>query len=138
MPRRPATPFAPPHKQRQAARNALLWVFEPLERDPGYLCKRMFGCHAAYLDDVLYLVAADREEPWSGLLVCTARDQHAALVQALPALRPHAVLGKWLYLPQDDSAFESVAAALADLALARDPRMGVASSPRSRGGTRGS
>jgi hypothetical protein len=92
----------------------------------------MFGCDAAYLDGLLYLVAADREDPWSGLLVCTSQERHEALLAEFPALRPHPVLGKWLYLPQTDEDFETIAARLAQLALARDSRMGVAPRPRSR------
>lgn len=125
-------PFAPPLKQRNVRLNSLLWILEPLERDAGYLRRKMFGCDAAYLDGLLYLVAADREDPWSGLLVCTSQERHEALLAEFPALRAHPVLGKWLYLPQTDEDFETVAARMAQLALARDPRMGVAPRPRSR------
>lgn len=125
-------PFAPPPKQRTGRLNSLLWILEPLERDAGYLRRKMFGCDAAYLDGLLYLVAADREDPWSGLLVCTSQERHEALLAEFPALRVHPVLGKWLYLPQTDEDFETTAALMARLALARDPRMGVAPRPRSR------
>ncbi|OVZ55555.1 hypothetical protein CDO44_25535 [Pigmentiphaga sp. NML080357] len=131
------TPFAPPRKQIAAASNSLLWIFEPLERDAGYSSKRMFGCIAAYLDDLLCLVVADRGDPWNGLLVCTSKDRHAMLVEESPALRPHPVLGKWLYVPQDDGDFETVAARMAELALRRDPRLGVAPQPRARRGVPG-
>lgn len=130
MPQDRPLPFAPPRRQAAAPRNSLLWIFEPLERDAGYSSKRMFGCLAAYLDDLLCLVAADRGDPWNGLLVCTSRDRHAALMADEPALRPHAVLGKWLYLPQDHPEFETVAARLARRTLERDPRLGVAPRPR--------
>ncbi|MFY3549273.1 hypothetical protein [Achromobacter insolitus] len=125
-------PFAPPPKQRAVRLNSLLWILEPLERDSAYLRRKMFGCDAAYLDGLLYLVAADREDPWSGLLICTSRERQAALMGEFPALQPHPVLGKWLYLPQTDEDFETIATRMAQLAPARDPRMGVAPSPRSR------
>ncbi|MGS1108246.1 hypothetical protein ACVCNH_18475 [Achromobacter anxifer] len=125
-------PFAPPRKQQTARLNSLLWILEPLEQDAGYLRRKMFGCDAAYLDGLLYLVAADREDPWSGLLVCTSQERQQALLAEFPALRQHPVLGKWLYLPQTDDDFETIAAHMAQLALARDPRMGVAPRPRSR------
>ena len=128
--RHPPDPFAPPRKQRPARPNSLLWVLETLERDAGYARRKMFGCDAAYLDDVLYLVVADRGDPWSGVLVCTSRERHAALAADLPGLLPHPVLGKWLYLPQTDEDFEAISAKLATLALARDARMGVASRPK--------
>ncbi|WGS53026.1 hypothetical protein LFL96_33180 [Paraburkholderia sp. D15] len=112
--------------------NSLLWIFDAFERDPTYLRKRMFGSDAAYLDGLLCLIAADRGKPWSGLLVCTSHDRHAALIDTLPALRPHPVLGKWLYVPQDDAEFETTAAELTALVLARDPRIGVEPKPRKR------
>ncbi|WP_233881913.1 hypothetical protein [Paraburkholderia flagellata] len=111
-------------------RNSLLWIFDAFEREPGYVRKPMFGCDAAYLDGLLCLVAADRDAPFNGVLVCTSREHHAALVEAMPALRTHPVLGKWLYVPQADAAFEDTAAQLSALVLARDPRIGVEPKPR--------
>lgn len=131
MPRAPS-PFAPPKKQAAARQNSLAWVLEPLERDPNYMHRRMFGSDAAYLDGLLYLIASDREDPWNGVLVATSQDRHAALQEEMPNLLQHPVLGKWLYLPQEDEAFEAVAAQLAQLALARDPRLGVAPRPKAR------
>ncbi|MCH1990850.1 hypothetical protein [Achromobacter xylosoxidans] len=124
--------FSPPSRQRAARANSLLWILDPLERDPGYLRRKMFGCDAAYLDGALYLVVADRDVPWNGVMVCTSRDRHAALLADMPSLLPHPELGKWLYLPQTDEAFETLAARLVALALARDPRLGVAPKPRAR------
>jgi hypothetical protein len=117
-----------------AIRNSLVWIFEAFERDPTYLRKRMFGCDAAYIDGLLCLVAADRDEPWNGLLVCTSQERHAALIGDMPALRQHPVLGKWLYVPQDDPAFEDVAQRMTALVLARDERVGVEPKPRRRSG----
>ncbi|MDR5856479.1 hypothetical protein P9239_22620 [Caballeronia sp. LZ062] len=111
-------------------RNSLVWIFEAFERDATYIRKRMFGCDAAYIDGMLCLVAADREKPWNGLLVCTSQERHAALVDAFPALTPHPVLGKWLYVTQEHPDFETVAEQLTTLVLARDPRIGVAPKPR--------
>jgi hypothetical protein len=111
-------------------RNSLVWIFDAFERDATYLRKRMFGSDAAYIDGQLCLVAADRAKPWNGLLVCTSQERHAALIDDMPALRPHPVLRKWLYVPQDDPAFESIADHLTKLVLARDPRVGVEPRPR--------
>jgi hypothetical protein len=123
-------------------RNSLLWIFDAFEREPGYLRKPMFGCDAAYLDGLLCLIAADRKKPFNGLLVCTSQDRHAALIEDMPALRTHPVIGKWLYVEQADPAFEATAQRLTALVLARDPRVGVepqARKPRSttkgRGGS---
>ncbi|SIT29820.1 hypothetical protein [Achromobacter sp. MFA1 R4] len=125
-------PFAPPSKQRAARLNSLAWILEPLERDAGYMHRKMFGADAAYLDGLLYLIVADRDDPWNGVMVCTSQERHAALMADMPSLVPHPVLGKWLYLPQTDDAFEATAAALAGLAVARDPRLGVAPKPKAR------
>lgn len=118
--------------KRHHAQNTLLWIFDALTRDPGYMQRQMFGCQAAWLDERLYLVVADKGDPWNGLLVCTAKEQHAALMHEMPALRPHAVLGKWLYVPQNHPDFEALAERLTALALARDPRLGVEPKPRRR------
>jgi len=111
-------------------RNSLVWIFEAFERDSTYIAKRMFGCDAAYIDGLLCLVAADRDEPWNGLLVCTSQERHVALIDEMPALLPHPVLGKWLYVSQDDPAFETIAERITALVLARDPRVGVEPKPR--------
>lgn len=131
MPSRPSL-FAPPKKQRAPRQNTLLWVFDPLERDRGYLRKKMFGCDAAYLDDLMCLAVVDKDAPWDGLLVCTSHEHHAALMAQAPSLRQHPVLGKWLYLPQTDETFEAVAERMVQLALDRDPRIGIAPKPRAR------
>ncbi|MBN3804928.1 hypothetical protein GXB81_17990 [Paraburkholderia sp. Ac-20336] len=112
--------------------NSLLWIFDAFERNPTYVRRRMFGCDAAYIDGLLCLIAADRDKPWNGLLVCTSHERHAALIADIPALRPHPVLGKWLYVPQDDSAFEGTVEKMRALVLARDPRVGVEPKPRKR------
>ena len=51
----------------------------------------------------------------------------------MPALRPHPVLGKWLYVTQEDPEFEATAQHLTGLVLARDPRVGVEPKPRKSG-----
>ncbi|MEQ5840333.1 hypothetical protein N0A02_12935 [Paraburkholderia acidicola] len=113
-------------------RNSLLWIFDAFEREPTYLHKRMFGSDAAYIDGLLCLIAADRAAPWNGLLVCTSQERHAALIDEMPALRPHPVLGKWLYVPEADQAFEETVEQMTALVLARDPRVGVEPKPRRR------
>lgn len=111
-------------------RNSLEWIFEAFEREPTFLQKRMFGCDAAYIDGMLCLVAADRGESWSGLLVCTSQPQHESLIADIPPLRKHPVLGKWLYVPEEDPEFETAVSKLTSLVLARDGRIGVEPKPR--------
>ncbi len=109
-------------------KNALQWLFEPLEEDPRFVQRKFFHLDAAYLDGLLYVAVRDGREPWSGLLICTSREHHAALVGEFPQLTAHSVLGKWLYISQSHPNFESVAMEIIALALRRDRRLGVASS----------
>lgn len=115
-----------------SVRNSLLWIFDAFERDETFIHKRMFGSDAAYVGGLLCMIAADRESPWDGLLVCTSQDHHASLMEDMPALRPHPVLGKWLYVPQSDPSFEAVAHAMTARVLAGDARIGVEPKPRKR------
>jgi len=108
------------------------WLWEPMERDPRFLLRSMFGAKAAYLDGKLMLCFCAGDEPWRGLLICTSREHHAALRADFPVLAPHPVLPKWLYLPESDDAFERTAARLVALALRRDPRLGVSPGVRKR------
>lgn len=111
-------------------RNSLAWIFDAFEDDATYIRKRMFGFDAAYIDGLLCLVAADKEEPWNGLLVCTSQERHEALIADMPALQSHSVLGKWLYISQGDEAFEPIVEKLIALVIARDARIGVEPKPR--------
>ncbi|MDG0027234.1 hypothetical protein [Trinickia sp. Y13] len=115
-----------------SVRNSLAWILEAFERDPTFVHKRMFAADAAYIDGRLCLTVGDGDEPWNGLLVCTSHEHHAALIDDMPGLEVHPVLGKWLYVSQRDPAFESVVAQATALVLARDPRIGVEPKPRKR------
>lgn len=115
---------------RVRAVHPLQWLWEPLEADPTFVLRAMFGAKAAYLDGLLMLCFCAREEPWRGVLVCTEHAHHAALCAEFPALVPHPILPKWLYLPETADAFERTARRLVALARQRDPRLGVAPKPR--------
>ena len=114
-------------KQKPKAGNPLLWLFEPLEGDAGFVRKKLFNFDAAYIDGKLYVAVAAGNEPWNGILVCTSHPHHAAVIADFPQLAPHAVLGKWLYLSQTNPEFESVATDVVRLAQRRDSRLGVES-----------
>jgi outer membrane protein assembly factor BamB len=122
-------------KKPAKKKNTLLWLFEPLLDDPRFVQRKLFSFDAAYLDGKLYVAVSDGEEPWSGLMVCTAKEHHPALLAEFPQLTPHKVLAKWLYLSLSNTEFERVATEIVALALRRDRRLGVASSsPRVRVG----
>lgn len=108
----------------------LQWLWEPLQDDPGFVLRPMFGGKSAYLDGRLVLYFTAKAEPWRGVLVCTDRAQHDALCADFPSLAPHPVLPKWLYLPEAADDFERSARSLVALARQRDPRIGVAPQAR--------
>lgn len=101
------------------------WLWEPLALDPTFVIRPMFGTRAAYLGGKIVLCFCARHEPWRGILVATEREQHPGLLAEFPALTPHPILPKWLYLPESADAFERVAQRLVALARARDLRIGV-------------
>ena len=106
------------------------WMWEPLERDPTFVLRAMFGTKAAYLDGKLMLCFSANNEPWRGLLVCTDRAQHPALCAEFPELTPHPILPKWLYLPEAADTFERTGPRLVALARRHDPRIGVIPQPK--------
>lgn len=119
-------------ERRRFAPHPLRWVVEPLMEEACYRERPMFGARGCYLDDRLVLVLCSRgQEPWEGLLVPTERHFHGSLLQDLPELHVHPVLGKWLYLREaQPEAFEGTALRLVDLIKEGDSRIGVKSPSR--------
>lgn len=113
-------------------KNPLMWIFEPLEDNPRLVRKKLFSFDAVYLDGLLYLAVSEGKEPWNGLLVCTSHQHHGAIQSQFPQLKPHPVLGKWLYLSQLHPDFEAVAPELVELAAKRDRRLGVEPRPKKK------
>lgn len=106
------------------------WLWEPLEAHVSFVLRSMFGAKAAYLDGKLMLCFIAQGEPWHGVLVATERAHQPSLVAEFPALAPHPVLPKWLYLSDAADGFERIAERLVALAARRDPRIGVIPKPR--------
>ena len=108
----------PPHR--------FAWLLEELRGEEGYVERAMFGCLAVYLHGRMMLALAARgRDPWQGLLLPTDHERQHALRSDHPSLRVHPVLGKWLYLAESSPDFEETALALAALARADDPRLGI-------------
>ena len=126
----PARPTKSPDRVRQPHRYE--WLWEPLEMDATFIIRSMFGAKAAYLDGKLMLCFCAGDEPWRGVLACTSREHHPALLAEFSMLSPHPILPKWLYLPESHEHFETVATKLVQLARRRDPRLGVTPKPRKR------
>lgn len=110
----------------------LEWLADPLRDDPGFELKSWFGGRTVMLDGLHRLFLTAQGEPWQGVLVCTDHAHQASLRSDLPALNPHPILKKWLYLPETAETFETDARRLVSLAASRDPRIGVAPSPKKK------
>jgi hypothetical protein len=114
---------ANPVKARRSNRHS--WLLEALLELPECVVRPMFGCQACYFNGLLVLVLADSEEPWRGVLVPVERENQAAIIRDFPALAPHPVLPKWLYLPEACASFEGDAQRLVERIRRLDPRFGV-------------
>lgn len=117
---------------RARASHPYSWLWEPLENNPTFILKSMFGAKAVYLDGALHLCFMAKQEPWRGVLVCTRREHQPSLMKDFPSLSPHPVLSKWLYLPETAVDFESAAQRLVNLVCQCDVRIGVEGSSRER------
>jgi len=113
------------------------WILEAFAEHPTFFTKSMFGGLAAYLFErqMLLLVEPTKSGRWKwhGVLVCTGYEHHASIQAEFPALTPHDVLRKWLFIDSTHEHFESTMEAVAKRAAANDPRFGVLSgSPKPR------
>lgn len=113
------------------------WILEPFVEHPTFFTKCMFGGLAAYLFErqMLLLVEPTKSGRWDwhGVLVCTDYKHHASIQAEFPALMPHAVLRKWLFIDSTHQDFESTMQAVAKRVASNDARFGVlAKSPKPR------
>lgn len=123
-----------PRKARRE--HPLQWLVEPLLAEPTFALKAWFGGRTVTLHGRHHLVLMCQGEPWQGVLVCTEHAHHASLQAEIPSLMPHPVLGKWLYLSETVVTFERDARQLVHRVLARDPRLGIAPSPKKKRATK--
>jgi hypothetical protein len=109
------------------------WILEAFAGRPTFFTKRMFGGLAAYLHERLMLVLVEPTRTgrwkWHGVLVCTDHEHQASIRTEFPALMPHDVLRKWLYIDSTHQDFESTMEAAAKRMARNDRRFGVV--PRS-------
>jgi hypothetical protein len=113
------------------------WIFDAFAEHPTFFVKRMFGGLAAYLFErqMMLLVEPTKSGRWKwhGVLICTGHEQHASIQAEFHALKPHAVLRKWLFIDSRHEDFESTMEAVAKRIANNDPRFGVfLRSPRPR------
>jgi len=113
------------------------WILETFAARPSFFTKRMFGGLAAYLHDRQMLVLVEPTKTgrwkWHGVLVCTGHEHHASIRADFPALQPHRVLRKWLYIDSTHESFTSTMEGVAERIARNDQRFGIfPRAPKSR------
>jgi hypothetical protein len=105
------------------------WIFEAFGEHPTFFTKKMFGGLAAYLFERQMLVLVEPTKSgrwkWHGVLVCTGHEYHASIQAEFPALMPHQVLQKWLFIDSTHEDFESTMDAVARKMALNDRRFGI-------------
>ena len=106
------------------------WILEPFASHRTFFTKRMFGGLAVYLFERQMLVLVEPTKTgrwkWHGVLVCTDHAHHASIQAQFPALEPHDVLRKWLFIPSAHDDFESTMEGVVKRIARDDPRFGIA------------
>jgi hypothetical protein len=115
------------------------WILEPFADHRTFFTKRMFGGLAVYLFERQMLVLVEPTKSgrwnWHGALVCTDYAHHASIHAQFPALMPHDVLRKWLFVASTHDDFESTMEAVAKRIARNDPRFGIVPGMRKRRST---
>jgi hypothetical protein len=105
------------------------WILEPFAEHRTFFTKAMFGGLAVYLHERQMLVLVEPTKSgrwkWHGVLICTDHGHHASIRAQFPALMPHDVLGKWLFVDSTHDDFESTMEAVAKRIARNDPRFGI-------------
>jgi hypothetical protein len=115
------------------------WILEAFDNHPTFLAQRMFGGLAVYLFERQMLLLVEPTKTgrwkWHGVLICTDHDRQASIRAEFPALAPHAVLRKWLFLDSSHDAFDATMKGVVQHLALNDPRFGIvpkALKPRTR------
>ena len=111
------------------------WILDAFAGSPTFFTKRMFGGLAAYVHERQMLVLVEPTKTgrwtWHGVLVCTNREHQASIRTDFPALIPHDILRKWLYIDSTHQDFESTMEAIAKRMARNDQRFGIIPGARS-------
>ena len=105
------------------------WILKAFDAHPTFFTKRMFGGLAAYLFErqMLLLVEPTRTGRWRwhGVLICTDHEHQPSIRAEFPALAPHDVLRKWLFVDSTHPDFEPTMEAVARRMARNDQRFGI-------------
>ena len=100
----------------------------------------MFGGLAAYLVERVLLVLVEPTKTgrwrWHGVLICTDHEHQSSIRAEFPALTPHDVLRKWLFVDSTHQDFEATMEAVAGRMAGNDQRFGIvprSAKPKGRG-----
>jgi len=105
------------------------WIFDAFADHRTFFSKQMFGGLAAYVFERQMLVLVEPTKSgrwkWHGVLVCTGHEHHASIRAEFPALTPHEILGKWLYIDSTHDHFEATMEGVGKRIARDDPRFGI-------------
>jgi hypothetical protein len=105
------------------------WILDGFSEHPTFFTKSMFGGLAVYLFERQMLVLVEPTKSgrwdWHGVLVCTDHEHHNSLQNDFPALKPHGVLRKWLFIDSAHDNFEPTMEAVAERIARNDLRLGI-------------
>ena len=116
---------------------SFLYFFEELMDSPEFFTKKMFGGLAVYYGNKMVAVLVEdpksttwakkdyKEEIWYGVMIPTSKEWQLELKKLIPALKPHLLLKKWLYLSARGEDFESDMEKILSLIKKRDHRIGI-------------
>jgi hypothetical protein len=117
-------------KKKSASPLPFAFVFDYLyPKEP--VVKPMFGCHALYLGEKIFLILRKRSTHKSinGVWIATSREHHDSLRKLMPSMRSIDILGReptnWQVIPETSSDFESCVIAACELVKKGDLRIGV-------------
>jgi hypothetical protein len=112
------------------------WILQAFEDHPTFFTKRMFGGLAVYLFRRQMMVLVEPTKTgrwkWHGVLICTEYAHHPAIIAEFPALAPHDVLKKWLYIASRHVDFEPTLERVAAAIARADPRFGISPRPKTK------
>lgn len=130
--------------ERFSQKFELLTHFERLFRLDDFDIKHMFGGMALYghgkmlfciMEDSELNSYKDKKFPypiWNGVLIPTHREYHDQFLKISKDFTPHAVLGKWMYIPQTIENFEELTSKLTLLALKNSDMIGIFPKPKKK------
>ena len=113
------------------------WICQAFEAHASFFTKPMFGGLAVYVFGRQMMILVEPTKTgrwkWHGVLICTERAHHAAIVGEFPQLAPHEFLKKWLFIDSHHEEFEATMSSVAEAMARDDQRFGIR--PRIRRGS---